>query len=167
MSTVHLHLLLNHFPIVGSIFTTAILALAVMRKSTELAKLAFWSFAGLGILSVIVYLTGGSAEEAVERLPGVSEAVIEQHEEAALVAAIAIGVIGAFAAVLLFWFRRRLLPRAVVSAMLVGAVGVAGLMAYAANLGGQIRHTEIRSGAMATSSGEHGEEGPGTAREHR
>lgn len=167
MSTVHLHLLLNHFPIIGSIFATVILVVAVWRKSSELGRLAFWSFAVLGTLSVIVYLTGGSAEEAVERLPGISESVIEQHEEAALVATIAIGVIGAFSVFLLFWFRRRMLPRAVVSAMLVGAMGVAGLMAYAANLGGQIRHTEIRDGTIATSSDERGEEGRGGEREHR
>jgi hypothetical protein len=30
---------------------------------------------------------------------------------------------------------------------------VSGLMAYTANLGGQIRHTEIRSGAVETQGG--------------
>ena len=167
MSTVHLHLLLNHFPIIGSIFAAVILVFAVMRKSSELGRLAFWFFTVLGILSIIVYLTGGSAEEAVERLPGISGTVIEEHEEAALVATIAIGVIGAVSVLLLFWFRRRMLPRAVMSAMLVGAMGVAGIMAYAANLGGQIRHTEIRDGTIATSSGESGEEKRGGEREHR
>jgi uncharacterized membrane protein len=167
MSTVHLHLLLNHFPIVGSIFASAILVLAVARKSSELAKLAFGAFAVLGILSILVYLTGGSAEEAVERLPGISEAVIERHEEAALAATIAIGVIGALSAVLLLWYRRRILPRLAVSAMLVGAMGVAGLMAYAANLGGQIRHTEIRSGAVATTSSDRDGERRDAEREHR
>jgi uncharacterized membrane protein YeaQ/YmgE (transglycosylase-associated protein family) len=132
------------------ILGTLVLALALARKSNELAKLGFGFFALLAVTSVLVYLTGGSAEEAVERLPGFSETLVEQHEEAALVATIAIGSVGAFAAVLLFWFRRRPLPRWMTSVVFVATLGVAALMGYTANLGGQIRHTEIRSAGLPT-----------------
>ena len=148
MSQAHLHLLLNHFPIIGTVLGAAMLAIAVTRKNSELAKLAFGFFTLLAGISILVYLTGGSAEEAVERLPGFSEALVERHEDAALIATIAIGSVGAVTAMLLLRFRSRLLPRPIVSAVLVAAVGVAGLMGYTANLGGQIRHTEIRSSVV-------------------
>ena len=167
MSALHLHLLLNHFPIVGAIFATLLLALALARKSSELAKLAFGFFALLGVISILVYLTGGSAEEAIERLPGFSEPLVERHEEAALVATIAIGTVGAFAAVLLFWFRRRALPRRMAGAVFDATIGVAALMGYAANLGGQIRHTEIRFGSVATDAAVTAEDAKREKAEHR
>jgi uncharacterized membrane protein len=93
-----------------------------------------------------VYLTGEPAEELVERLPGYSEALVEQHETAALIATIGMSLLGIAALIgLLRRQPRQWYPKAV----LLGALLVAGLMAWTANLGGQIRHTEIRTSAQA------------------
>lgn len=43
----------------------------------------------------------------------------------------------------LAWFRKRPLPRLITGMSLVCALMLSGLMAWTANLGGQIRHTEI------------------------
>jgi uncharacterized membrane protein len=50
----------------------------------------------------------------------------------------------------LWRYRKRELPRGVAGAALFVAVGVTAVMAYTANLGGQIRHTEIRAAASST-----------------
>ena len=145
MNIVHLHLLLNHVPVLGVVFVTLLLFSALIRRSGELAKVSLALFALVGAMALLVFLTGEPAQDAVEKLPGLSERLIDRHEDAALVATIATGVIGALALGALIVYRRRQLPRWVTAFALVAAVGSAGLMGYTANLGGQIRHTEIRS----------------------
>jgi predicted phage tail protein len=100
----------------------------------------------LAVVAVIVFFTGEPAEEAVEYLAGVSHDVVERHEEAALVATVGMGVLGAAALLVLFWFRRHIVPRALVMTSLLATLGLSGVMGYVANLGGQIRHTEIAGG---------------------
>jgi hypothetical protein len=143
MSIVHLHLLLNHFPIVGAVLGAMLIALAWLRRSTDLGKAAMGLFVLLGVLSIAVFLTGEPAEEAVEALRGISESMIERHEDAALFATIGMTVAGVLSLVGLGVFRGRPLPRWVMPAMFGMSLGAAGLMGYAANIGGMIRHTEI------------------------
>jgi uncharacterized membrane protein YeaQ/YmgE (transglycosylase-associated protein family) len=151
MSGVHLHLLLNHLPVIGAVLGVLLLVTAVLRRSEELGRVSLGFFALLAGISLAVFFTGEPAEELVERLPGFSEAITERHEEAALLATIVMGVVGAFALVALGAFRKRPLPRWITPLALLLALAAAGAMGYTANLGGQVRHTEIRSG-VATSA---------------
>jgi|SRR5690348_4904918 len=151
MSIVHLHLLLNHLPVIGSVFGLLLLAVALWRGSGELTRVSLGFLALIGAASVAVFLTGEPAQDAVEKLPGFSEAIADRHEDAALLATIVTGTIGALALAALLIYRRRAVPRWVTTIGLVCALGSTALMGYVANLGGQIRHTEIRPGS--TSSG--------------
>ena len=148
MNGVHIHLLLNHIPVIGMLIGLVVFALGVWRRNDSWTRLALGLFAVVAVASLATVLTGEGAEEAVERLPGVTDAVIEPHEEAAQVAAIGAYVLGAISIAALAWVRGRPLPRTLTVAVLPIVLLVAGLMAYAANLGGQIRHTEIRAGAV-------------------
>jgi glucan phosphoethanolaminetransferase (alkaline phosphatase superfamily) len=103
-----------------------------------------------------VFFTGEGAEEAVEHAPGVSEGVIERHEEAARLALISIGVGGGFALAALLSLKWLLVARVLKPLVLVLTITSGGLMAQTAHLGGQIRHTEIRNG-MATQTNTEGE----------
>ena len=150
MNIVHLHLLLNHLPVIGSVFATLLLAVALFRRSGELTRVSLWFWGLLGVASVLVFLTGEPAQDAVERFPGFSDTLAERHEDAALVATIVTAGIGALALAALFVFRRRTIPRWLTTLGLVAALGSSVLMGYAANLGGQIRHTEIRPGAVSS-----------------
>jgi uncharacterized membrane protein len=159
MSSIHLHLLLNHVPVIGTVFGVLLLAVAVARRSDELGRVALWLFALLAGTSVLVFLTGEPAEELVEKLPGFSEALTERHEEAALVATVVVGLVGLFSLAVLAVFRKRPLARWATPVALALSLGAAGAMGYAANLGGQIRHTEIRAASAAAldRAGEEGE----------
>ena len=159
MSSIHLHLLLNHVPVIGTVLGVLLLAVAVARRSDEIGRVALWLFALLAGTSVLVFLTGEPAEELVEKLPGFSEALTERHEEAALVATVVMGLVGLFSLVVLAVFRKRPLARWATPIALIMALGATGAMGYAANLGGQIRHTEIRAASTATldRGGEEGE----------
>jgi glucan phosphoethanolaminetransferase (alkaline phosphatase superfamily) len=154
MSIVHMHLLLNHVPVIGTLFVLLLLAVAVWRRSTEIGKLALFCVVGVALVAGVVFLTGEPAEEAVEHVVGVSESIIHEHEETAEAALFSSGLAGVVALVMLWWYRRRELPRWVAAAALVLALGVGGLMARTANLGGQIRHSEIRAGATVESHGD-------------
>lgn len=147
MSILHLHLILNHVPVVGLILVAVILAVALWRNSSELARLGLVFAVGLAAVAGIVFLTGEPAEEAVEHLAGVSESLIHTHEEAAEAALIATSLAGlvSLLGIALFW--RRTLPRWVMGTAFAVVLLAGGAMGWAANLGGRIRHTEISRAA--------------------
>jgi hypothetical protein len=153
MNATHLHLILNHIPVLGCAFGLGLLVLGFWRKSDELKKASLLVFVIVAALSIPAYLTGEPAEGGVKGLPGVSGAIIEKHEEAAGVALTGTLILGVSALASLVWFRAgKLLPAWLSLAFLAISLAVSGVAAWTANLGGQVRHTEIRSGASASNS---------------
>lgn len=148
MSTVHLHLLLNHVPVIGALFALLLFAAAIFLRETVSTRFALGFSVAIALVAVVVYFTGEPAEEAVEKLAGVSERIIEQHEEAATLSTVAVSVFGGLALVALVIFRKRTVPRWVGAAGFAGTIVLSGLMGWTANLGGQIRHSEIRSASL-------------------
>ncbi len=145
MIPAHLHLLLNHVPVLGTAFGLLLLAWGVWRKSAELKKAALGAFTILAVLVIPVYLSGEPAEDLVKGLPGVSLPMLEQHEEVAAYAFFGSLVTGALAAAgLVRWRGVRPLPTWFVTLMLGASLAVGILMAWTASEGGQVRHSEIR-----------------------
>lgn len=148
MSGAHVHLLLTHIPVVGVVFGILILAYALLRRKNETTQVALAVFVMSGLAAIGVYLTGEGAEESVEHLVGISHALIEQHEEAAVVALVTTLLLGAVSGVGL-WLSRKRLPRWFSGATLALALVVGGVLAWTADLGGQINHPEIRPEATS------------------
>lgn len=144
MNPAHLHLVLNHFPVVGTVAAAALLTLALLLGRAVLFRAGLWALIASAVLVVPVYLSGEGAEDVAEEL-GAAEALVEAHEEAALVVLVALLLVGAVAVALLWILRRReelsRKPMALAWALSLGAVA---LTAWTANRGGQIRHPEIR-----------------------
>lgn len=154
MSWAHLHLALNHVPVIGLPIVLLLLAWAIVRRSPELTKASFGLLVVLAVVTVVVQLTGEPAEELVEGLPGVIESMVEHHEEMAVfgtVGMVALGVIGLIG----LWrlSRGRVLAQWYTAVVLLAGLVVAGMMGWIANLGGQIRHSEIRPGESAVEAG--------------
>jgi len=142
----HMHLVLNHFPVVGLIICLALLGYGFMKNSDEVKVASLWLFAAIAVLTLGAYFTGEPAEELVEHMPGVKKAMIESHEEAGTVSLIFIELIGvlSIAGLVLYSKGKSLnanLMKGVFALSVIGAL----LVGYTANLGGQIRHTEIRA----------------------
>ena len=149
MNATQLHLALTHVPVVLSIIGLVILIISFFRKSNTLTKTALWILLAAGVFTLPVYFTGEGTEEAVEHLPGVSEVVIEQHEDFAKATLVLVSASGLLALVgLLAYTFGRFITVVKVLTLLLAFVS-AGAMARTAHLGGQIRHTEIRTGALA------------------
>ncbi|MBI5388542.1 MAG: hypothetical protein HZA90_28080 [Verrucomicrobia bacterium] len=146
MNAAHLHLLLNHLPVVGSLFAVGVIAIGLLFRREAATRVGLGLALVVALLAVPAYLTGEPAEDVAEKLPGVSKAVIEPHEEAAGLALGAVLIFGAAAAVVLLVGRGgRPIRKAWLLLVLLCGLVSAGTLAYTALLGGQVRHTEIRS----------------------
>ncbi|MCX5717962.1 MAG: hypothetical protein NTW44_06595 [Nitrospirae bacterium] len=153
MSLGYLHLALNHLPVVGLAFGIALFAAALVKKSNELKSASLWAFSIIALLALAVFFTGESAEDMVEKIPGVIkseiEIVIGPHEHLAVAALISTIILGFISGIGLVFFRKtRTFSKGLTAAVLVLSIISAGLMIKVANLGGKIRHTEIRSDAV-------------------
>jgi len=155
----HLHLALNHLPLVGVLVGGLLLAWGLFRDEEPVIRAALGTLLLAGAAAVGVYFTGEPAEELVESLAGVSETALEAHEEAALWAAVGGGALAALALVSLAVGRMRRATRLLAGITLAAAAVVLGVMAWTANLGGEIRHPEIRRGAAVEAPAEGGEAG--------
>lgn len=165
MNWAYVHLILNHIPVLGTIFGLALLAWAILRRNGSLQRVALGTFVLVAIAALPVFFTGEPSEHAVEHLAGTAEPAIKAHEAAALAALIAVEILGVMSLGALWLFRGRMFSRTLVAAELVVALVTAGLMAQAANLGGKIRHEELRGAGVQTAD-EHGH-GEGREREGR
>lgn len=148
MNPAHLHIILNHIPVIGVPIGAALLVYGFLRKSEEVKRASMLAFIMIALITVPTFLAGKAAEDVVEHLPGVSENIIETHEEAATIGLIVTSVLGvvSLAGLALSVFRGALgfLPTIV---LIVISFAVSGWLGRVANLGGKIRHTELRAGA--------------------
>jgi hypothetical protein len=160
MNAAHLHLLVNHLPIIGFAFGLILLAATILRRGDRgmfLAAVLVLVISGGGTLAA--QFTGEPAEEVVEHLQNIPKALIETHEGAALVATILASITTLLAIVLSVVTLRRegrigVIP---LSIILVATVVTCGAMTWAGTTGGKIRHSEIRGSALvAPSSGVRG-----------
>jgi uncharacterized membrane protein len=146
MDQTHIHLLITHLPIFGSILGALVLAHGLWTKSNQTKMAAYNLFIISAIGSGIAYLTGERAEERVENIQGVVEATIKQHEEFALFALISLIILGVASIIGLFLTLRKS-KLITTTAFVILAISLIsfGLVARTGYLGGQIRHTEISS----------------------
>jgi hypothetical protein len=143
---VHMHLLLNHVPTVGTVVALGVLLLGLAKRSEELTRGALALFFAIALVSLPTYMTGYSAQKAVKKVPGVSQAVVDLHQRSALMALMFMEATGVVAWYGLWSSRRRTASgaRNTAAVLLLGALTI-GMMSSAANVGGEIRHPEILS----------------------
>jgi hypothetical protein len=130
----------------------AMFVMALLMKSDDLKKVSLGVFLMISLIAIPTYASGNAAQEMIANHPGISMALIDAHQGYALLALIFMEFAGIVSWLGLWQYRRRnhfaswTLPA-------VGVLGLItfGLMAQAANIGGEISHPEIR--ASATSNG--------------
>ena len=108
----------------------------------------------MGALAAIAAMTTGEgAEEVVEKISGVTENHIESHEETAETFAVLSYVLGGIS-LLGLWasFKQRTFSNLIAIGSLVFAIVVLFFAKQTGTTGGEIRHTEIRSGNSVPAS---------------
>ena len=145
VTAAHVHLALCHVPVMAILFGLGWLAFGVWRGSRDIQKAALLMFVAAAVLAVPLYLTGGTAAGVVKGLPGFSDHILEKHQSAAGLTLAGCIVLGVLALAGLIHFHRRIIANWFGALVLAGAVVVGSLVIWTANLGGQIRHSEIRA----------------------
>ena len=144
MTWAHLHMLLNHVPTVGTGLAILLLAIAFIRRSDDLRRVGLEAFFVIALTTVPVYMSGLAAQEEIQKLPGISNQLIEAHEDAAALSFALMLVTGLVAWVSLWQQRRKPGTGFTTSkAVLVLSVVTLAITARAANVGGEIRHPEM------------------------
>src|SRR5919198_5840489 len=144
MNAAQIHLLVNHFPTVAFSIGLLLFFVAVAAKHDNLKRASLVIFFLTAALTIATYVSGNEAQTLIKDVPEVSVAAIGAHETAALVAFTFMQATGFFAWLgLWLWRRLSRLPNWNSAAVLVLAIVTFGLMARAANIGGEIRHAEI------------------------
>jgi hypothetical protein len=143
MTPAHLHLILNHFTVIGSVFGCALLAWAMLRGSRETVRLSLTCNVVIAVISIPVYFTGQPASDQVAHLDGVASGAIEAHAEAANFGFAAVESVGTLALAGLLLFRTEPVPRWFLTITLVGSLLSVGATIYTADRGRRIRHTEL------------------------
>ena len=155
----HVHMWLNHVPTVGFGAALALFVVARLKRHDDLTRAGLVMFFVVAVVAIAAYLSGNAAEAVVQGQSDISPRAVRAHEDAALLAFAFMEITG-FLAWLAIWQWRRVprLDRWQLPVVLLSAVVAFGLMARAAELGGEIHHAEIRA---AASTGE--EAAAGTA----
>ncbi|MBK6622384.1 MAG: hypothetical protein IPG32_16480 [Saprospirales bacterium] len=166
MNPAHLHLVVNHLPILGTLFGILILITGMVLRNPMVKRTALGLLVFSAGFAVLAFTTGEGAEEVVEGLPGISEATIGRHEDLAdlfLGASIILGAISllTFVSDLLSWKP----SQALYVLTLAAAVGTMVLAQQTGTSGGEIRHTEIRASVVNGEAGTNGAETGGTTME--
>jgi hypothetical protein len=93
----HVHLMLNHLPVVGAPLLLLLLTIGFPRGSRELIVVSLALVVALAVVTGLVYLTGEPAEHLVQHAPWFRDALAEIHEENATVSLLAVAATGVLA----------------------------------------------------------------------
>ena len=145
MNDAHLHMIVNHFPIIGTIFGLGILISGMILKNNSVKNTAYVLFIVAAIFAAFSMGTGEGAEELVEDMPTVGKQIIHEHEEMAEKLALVLYVLGVISLGGLFLNYKKHAKAKLVSyaAVVIAVVGVF-FAQQTGTSGGEIRHTEIR-----------------------
>jgi uncharacterized membrane protein len=150
MNYAHLHLLLNHFPIIGAIVGLGLFLVSFFGQNQDLRRASYIVFVGIALITIPAFLSGFGAQQMIKSGPGVSDALISRHESSALLSMWFMEVTGALALIGLWQSQKTSSPRPWnIIAVLFFSLLTVGLIARTSNTGGDIRHPEDQTGKAA------------------
>jgi hypothetical protein len=151
----HLHLIINHVPTVGSVAALGLLLLGFARRNDHLKQAGLEVLFVIAVLTLPVYVSGVAAHYELRDRQEISLEAVRLHQDAALFGFALTEFAGFVAWAGLWQSRRRGRPApGLVAAVTVLLVVALAVMGRAANLGGEIRHPEIRATADAAPAGD-------------
>ena len=148
MNWAYIHIILNHFPIVGIIIGTLLLIIGMVFKNEGIRISGLGTIVFAALMAVVVDLTGDPAKEAVNSLPDVVRSLINRHEDIASVGLFLMIPTGLIAGLTLYslWKKEKSVRFLTIITLVLSLISC-GAMGYAGRTGGQIRHTEFRNDA--------------------
>ncbi|TNE99179.1 MAG: hypothetical protein EP322_03690 [Bacteroidetes bacterium] len=146
MNDAHLHLLVNHFPIITPILGLIILITGFIFRSEVTKRIAYFLFVIGAITTLPAFSSGEGAEEVLEHM-GANHRLIHEHEEVAETFALLSYILGALSLLSLVasWKKMKMAAISGYAVMLL-ALLVIYMGRQTGTTGGEIKHDEIRSG---------------------
>jgi uncharacterized membrane protein len=160
MNGAHWHLVVNHLPIIFPLVGAIIMVIGLVSKSEAVKRTSYFIFVLGALASVAAMTTGEGAEEVVENIAGVTEDYIKTHEEKAETFALLSYVLGGIS-ILGLWgsFKQKTFSSFLTLSTLTLSFVVLFFAKQTGTTGGEIRHTEIRTGAaLPTNADEEGDD---------
>jgi uncharacterized membrane protein len=140
----HVHIMINHFPVILATMGALAVLLAVVRGQRGIWLYATVSLTLAALTVIPTYFTGEPAEEALHRPWYVARGAMHTHEDAAKISAILVLLAGVVALVawrrLVRYPREVRMPGGLRAALVVTSLAAAGAIGYASLLGGRIIH---------------------------
>jgi uncharacterized membrane protein len=151
----HLHIAINHIPVILVPTALVVLAVGAWRRSEAIFRTGI-VVAWVGVLSgLATYVTGDPAADLVMASEKAQEKtldpIIGEHDASAgwaLGSAVLVAIAGGWA-----WYRKGLRPETTVPVLVLTALCTA-ILGRTALLGGRIRHPEARAGFVAPATHE-------------
>lgn len=144
MNYPHLHLMINHVPVIGAVVALLLLGWSLVTRRRDLIRLALIVTLLVGLSAYPAFFTGDEAHEQLEDVRGFDHDLIHEHEQAADWALWCMLGTAAIAALGLWTSRQdRAVPRWVGLATMTGLLLSGVVVTRTALLGGEIRHPEL------------------------
>ena len=153
MNDAHLHMVVNHFPIIGTILGLGILITGLILKNNSVKSTAYVLFVVAAVFALFSMGTGEGAEELVEDMPSIGKEIIHEHEEMAEKLALILYALGVVSLAGLYLNYKKHAKANLVSflAIVIAIIGVF-FAQQTGTSGGEIRHTEIRPNTTNTTA---------------
>lgn len=149
MNDAHLHLVLNHLPIIIPVIGLLILIGGIIFKSEIIKRTAYLIFILGAIITIPAFATGEGAEEVIEKLSGVDENLIKNHEEIAETFAIFCYVLGGSSLIgLWFNYYKKSFSNTITYLIILVSIITFYFAKQTGTSGGEIRHSEIRESTI-------------------
>jgi uncharacterized membrane protein len=138
-------MVVNHFPIIGTILALGVLVTGMILKNNSVKNTAYVLFIVAAIFAAFSMGTGEGAEELVEDMPTIGKKIIHEHEELAEKFALVLYLLGGISLLGIILNIKNHSKAKFISfvAVIIAIVGVY-LATLVGTSGGEIRHTEIR-----------------------
>jgi uncharacterized membrane protein len=146
MNEAHYHLVVNHFPIIGTIFGFGVIIAGLILKNNTVKNVSYILFIVTAIFAYASMSTGGGAAGVVKGMPDITKPIIHEHAEIAQKLALILYVLAVVSILGLYTNIKKHNQARLISFL---ALVIAGIAVYVGKdvgtSGGEIRHTEIRN----------------------
>jgi hypothetical protein len=155
MTAVQMHLVLNHFPLVGLLFGLVFFVGGLMRSSPPALRTSLRIFTAMGVVSIPVAVSGLVSARVLDGAEWLGAPDLARHR---LAGVLSVALLLVLATVSRLGLRMSGGGGAVPSARWKAAIGVLAAAALASvlwtsRLGGELRHTELGENASRGQSG--------------
>jgi hypothetical protein len=143
-NSAYLHILLNHFPVIGTGFIFILGLHSLISKNVKVLRFSMLLLVLLSLLTIVIFVSGNNAKSVVKGMDGIVEENIDAHEEFAEKSFIVMEAFGGLTLIFLVFNRfAKPIPALYSVIFLFLILAVLGMMMYTAHLGGKIAHSGI------------------------